>query len=78
MKMRDRLAQIIDQSRKPEDILNTVKRVRQTFPAETTATDLVGDEVAEIARTFHSLMHEVKLGGKEFLSLVRESEDLYG
>jgi uncharacterized protein YjbI with pentapeptide repeats len=72
LKARDRLAQIMDQSLTPKDIINTVKRVHQSFPGETTVTDLVGDEIAEIGRTFHDLMHEVKAGGKEFLTLVRE------
>jgi len=68
----DRVRQIMDQATEPRQVIEAMKLLHRTLPKETNVRDLVGEEVADIGRGFRTLMHEIKVGGTDFLALVRE------
>jgi hypothetical protein len=72
LKAESRLLRILDHTKQPKNILDTVDLLFQRLPKEGAAMDLVREEVDEIGRAFQSLAHHVKIGGTDLLKLIRE------
>lgn len=68
----DRIAEMMDMAEKPNEVIDAMNQFRKSLPQKTNVRDLVGDELVDVAKGFRALMHQTKLGGKDFLGLIRE------